>query len=73
MVYSNYLFAVNPGSNSLSMFTISPSDATQLTLISVQPTNGWFSVSVTANSMYACVLTGGNVTGILCFTYLIAI
>ncbi len=68
-VYSNYLFAVNPGSNSLSMFMISQSDATQLTLLSVQPTNGWFPVSVTVNSMYACVLTGGNITGIRCFTY----
>ncbi len=68
-VYSNYLFAVNPGSNSLSMFMISPSDATQLTLLSVQSTNGWFPVSVTVNSMYACVLTGGTITGIRCFTY----
>ena len=69
MVYSNYLFAVNPGSNSLSMFMINSSDATQLTLLSVQPTNGWFPVSVTVNSMYACVLTGGTISGIRCFTY----
>jgi hypothetical protein len=68
-VCSNYLFAVNPGSNSLSMFMISPSDATQLTLLSVQSTNGWFPISVTVNSMYACVLTGGTITGIRCFTY----
>ena len=45
-VYSNYLFAVNPGSNSLSMFMLSSSDATQVTLISVQPTYGVFPVSV---------------------------
>jgi hypothetical protein len=69
MVFSNYLFVVNPGSNSLSMFTINPMNATQLTLISVQPTNGWFPISVTVNSQYACVLTGGNQTGIRCFTY----
>ena len=68
-VYSSCLFAVNPGSNSLSMFMINPSDATQLTLLSVQPTFGWFPVSVAVNSMYACVLTGGNITGIRCFTY----
>jgi len=48
---------------------INPSDATQLTLLSVEPTNGWFPVSVTVNDMYACVLTGGNITGIRCFTY----
>jgi hypothetical protein len=69
MVYSNYLFVVNPGSNSLSMFMIKPSDGTQLTLLSVQSTNGWYPVSVTVNNMYACVLTGGNITGIRCFTY----
>ena len=68
-VYSNYLFLVNAGSNSLSMFMINPSDATELTLISVQSVYGWFPMSVTVNSMYACVLTSGNVTGIRCFTY----
>ena len=68
-VYSSCLFVVNAGSNSLSMFMINPSDATQLTLVSVQPVYGWFPISVAVNSMYACVLTGGNVTGIRCFTY----
>jgi hypothetical protein len=68
-VYSNCLFAVNPGSNSLSMFMINPADATQLTLLSVQPTFGQYPVSVAVNSMYACVLTGGTITGIRCFTY----
>jgi hypothetical protein len=51
------------------MFLINPSDAIQLTLISVQPTYGWFPISVAVNDMYACVLTGGNITGIRCFTY----
>ena len=69
VVYSNYLFVVNPGSNSISMFMISPSDGTQLTLVSVQTTNGWFPISIAVNSMYACVLTGGPITGIRCFTY----
>ncbi|CAF1521943.1 unnamed protein product [Adineta steineri] len=68
-VYSNYLFAVNPGSNSLSMFLINPSDGTQLTLLSVQSTYGLFPISVTVNNMYACVLTGGSITGIRCFNY----
>jgi hypothetical protein len=69
IVYSNYLFVVNPGSNSLSMFMIDSFDATQLKLISVQSTFGLFPISVTVNSMYACVLTGGSITGIRCFTY----
>ena len=69
VVYSSYLFVVNAGSNSLSMFKINPLDATDLTLISVKSTYGFFPVSVTVNSNYACVLTGGNVTGIRCYTY----
>jgi hypothetical protein len=69
MVFSHYLFVVNPGSNSLSMFLINPMDGTQLTLISMQPTNGFFPISVTVNSNYACVLTGGTQTGIRCFAY----
>jgi hypothetical protein len=69
MVYSNFLFVVNAGSNSLSMFMMNSADATQLTLISVQATNGLFPISVTVNANYACVLTGGSQTGIRCFTY----
>jgi hypothetical protein len=69
VVYSNYLFVINPGSNSLSMFLINPYDPTELTLLSVQPVFGSFPVSVTVNFMYACVLTGGHITGIRCFTY----
>ena len=69
VVYSNYLFVVNPGSNSLSMFWINPADATQLKLLSVQATMGLFPISVAVNSMYACVLTTGNITGIRCFNY----
>ena len=69
VVYSNFLFVVNAGSDSLSMFAIDPKDATQLTSISVRQTNGRFPVSVTVNSRYVCVLTGGNPAGIRCFKY----
>ena len=68
-VYANYLFVVNPGSNSLSMFTISTSDATVLTLVAVQSVTGHFPVSVAVNSMYACVLSIGYTGAIDCFTY----
>lgn len=68
-VYSDCLFAVNAGSNTLTMFSINASDATKLTLVSVQPVKGSFPISVTVNSMYACVLTGGASAGIRCFTY----
>ena len=69
VVHSNYLFVINPGSNSLSMFLINPSDATKLTLISVEPVYGSYPISVAVNSKYACTLTGGHLTGIRCFTY----
>ena len=32
-VYGNYLFGVNPGSNSISMFEISPNDPRSVTLV----------------------------------------
>ena len=69
VVHSNYLFVINPGSSSLSMFLINPCDATDLILLSVKQVYGSFPVSVAVNSMYACVLTGGRTTGIRCFTY----
>jgi hypothetical protein len=68
-IYSNYLFAVNPGSNRLSMFTINTSDATTLTRITTQPVNGSFPVSVAVNATYACVLSIGYNGSISCFTY----
>jgi hypothetical protein len=68
-VFSNYLFVVNAGSDSLSMFHINPLNATELTLLSVESTYGSYPISVAVNSAYACVLTGGTITGIRCFTY----
>jgi len=68
-IFGDYLFVVNAGSDSLSLFAINPIDATQLTLISVQPTYGQFPTSVAVNSKYACVLTTGTITGIRCFMY----
>lgn len=69
IVHANYLFVVNPGSNSMSMFLINRSDPTELKFIAVESTLGLFPVSITVNSMYACVLTGGSSAGIRCFTY----
>jgi hypothetical protein len=68
-IYSNYLFVVNPGSDSLSMFTINTSDATTLTPVTPPQTTGHFPVSVAVNSMYACVLSIGYYGAINCFTY----
>ena len=69
VVQSNYLFAVNGGSNSVSMFTIDPSDATKLTLVSVQPTYGTFPESITVNEQHACVLAVSPMAAIRCFSY----
>ncbi|KAF8888698.1 hypothetical protein CPB84DRAFT_1849518 [Gymnopilus junonius] len=65
------LAAVNPGSNSVSLFRINPEDPTQLTLVGrPAPSAGEFPVSVAINSKatHACVLNGGKVNGISCFT-----
>ena len=44
-VFSNYLFTVNPSSNSLPLFTLNPSDASELALEAVQPNFGSFSIT----------------------------
>ena len=69
VVRSNYLFAINAGSNSVSMFTINPSDATKLTLVSVQPTYGAFPVSMTVNEQHVCALAVSPMAAIRCFSY----
>ncbi len=67
---NQYLFAVNPGCNTLSMFRISPLDPTHPKLID-QPcdTMGDFPMSVTYSSVLktACVLNGGAKGGVACF------
>ncbi|PPQ69337.1 hypothetical protein CVT26_002569 [Gymnopilus dilepis] len=65
------LAAVNPGSNSVSLFSINPEDPTELTLIGrPAPSSGEFPVSVAINSKgtSACVLNGGKVNGVSCFS-----
>jgi len=67
---NQYLFSVNPGCNTLSMFRISPLDPTHPELIG-QPCNtmGDFPMSVTYSSVLktACVLNGGAESGVACF------
>ena len=68
-VYSNYLFAINQGSQTVSMFTINPSDATSLTLNATLSTSGQYPVSVTVSPTHACVLTRLYTAEISCFPY----
>lgn len=69
-VYSNCLFFINPGSNSLSMFRINTSDATILTSLPTQSVRGQYPISVAVSSLYACVITADSTAEVIsCFTY----
>ncbi|KAG0650312.1 hypothetical protein D0Z07_3218 [Hyphodiscus hymeniophilus] len=70
-VTGNTLVAVNPGSNTLSMFTISVHDPTHLTIVGKPvSTLGEFplSVAVSASLSMACVANSGFKAGIACFS-----
>ncbi|PTB37282.1 hypothetical protein M441DRAFT_149413 [Trichoderma asperellum CBS 433.97] len=71
IVSKNFLFAVNPGSNTLSMFVIDSSNPQDLTLVR-EPvsTLGDFPISVTYSETLniACVLNGGTRAGVACFS-----
>ena len=65
----NYIFAVNAGSSTLSMFRIDPRDPTNLTpLGSPQPTNGDMpvTVDVSLKNNLACVGNNGARAGVAC-------
>ncbi|TRX91065.1 hypothetical protein FHL15_008047 [Xylaria flabelliformis] len=71
-IVGNNLFAVNPGSNSVSMFAINPFDPTKLTLIGKPvAVPGEFPVTVAASerTKVVCVGTSGAVSGLSCSTY----
>ncbi|EED20230.1 conserved hypothetical protein [Talaromyces stipitatus ATCC 10500] len=71
-VVDNYLFAVNPGSNTLSMMKIASTDATDLKLIGKPvAVSGQFPVTVAASSKnrLVCVGTTGAQAAISCASY----
>ncbi|KAI1750407.1 hypothetical protein F4782DRAFT_509625 [Xylaria castorea] len=71
-IAGNNLFAVNPGSNTVSMFAINPFDPTKLTLIGKPvAVPGEFPVTVAASerSKVVCVATSGAVAGLSCSTF----
>ncbi|OCK81105.1 hypothetical protein K432DRAFT_425207 [Lepidopterella palustris CBS 459.81] len=71
-VVRNFVFAVNPGSNTLSMFSIAPWDSTKLTPIgSPVSTLGEFPMSVAAHHEHntVCVANSGAKAGIACTKY----
>jgi hypothetical protein len=69
-VGNNFLFAVNAGSNSLSMFKINELEPTELRLVGMPvDTQGDFPVAVAFSSKMnlACVVNGGAADGVACF------
>ncbi|MCJ1474536.1 hypothetical protein MMC13_003194 [Lambiella insularis] len=71
VVSGDYLFTVSPGSNTISMFSIDNKDPWQPSLVG-QPANtlGQFPMSVAYSSKIktACVLNGGPINGVTCFS-----
>lgn len=70
-IVDDLLFTVDPGSNTVVMFQISHKDPSQLTMIGKpQSTGGEFPISVTYSSALniACVLNGGAVDGVACYS-----
>ncbi|KAM7192208.1 hypothetical protein V8F33_008482 [Rhypophila sp. PSN 637] len=68
-VVGNFVFAVNAGSNTLSMLSISPSDPTRLSLIGTPvAVTGEFPNTVTASlkNRLVCVGTSGKLAGVSC-------
>ncbi|KZW01918.1 hypothetical protein EXIGLDRAFT_666077 [Exidia glandulosa HHB12029] len=65
------VFAVNPGSNTIAMFTMDAADPTKLTMVG-QPVSsqGEFpqSIAIHPTSGNICVLNGGKVNNVACFT-----
>jgi len=70
-VVGNHLFLVNPGSNSVSMFFINPADPLDLKMIGKPVSSGGefpVSVDISPKTGDVCVLNGGKVNGLKCFT-----
>ncbi|KAH7872876.1 uncharacterized protein C8R40DRAFT_1051741 [Lentinula edodes] len=68
---TNMLVAVNPGSGTVSLFSINPSDPSNLTLIGDPAgSGGQWPTSVTFNKAgdIVCALNGGEVNGVSCFS-----
>jgi len=68
---ANMLVTVNPGSNTLAMFKINPSNPAKLKMVGHPVSSeGEFPMSVAINekATMVCVLNGGSVNGVNCYT-----
>ncbi|KAI1370560.1 hypothetical protein F4677DRAFT_350502 [Hypoxylon crocopeplum] len=71
-IAGNYVFAVNAGSNSLSMLSISKNDPTKLTPVgkpAAVPAEFPNTVAASAKNNLACVAATGKVAGITCASF----
>ncbi|KUJ20110.1 uncharacterized protein LY89DRAFT_682894 [Mollisia scopiformis] len=70
VVSGDYLFTVNAGSNTVSMFTIDPTNPWQPKLLSTASSQGEFPVSITYSAALktACVVNGGAIAGVSCYS-----
>jgi len=68
-VNGNYLFTVNPLSNSVSIFWINPANATDVVLLNTASSGFDWPLSVTAWGGYAAVVGSGANNGLRVFTY----
>ncbi|MCJ1249203.1 hypothetical protein MMC30_006426 [Trapelia coarctata] len=71
IVSEDYLFTVNPGSNSVSMFSIDNDDPTRLIPVGEPATTlGDFPMAVAYSSALktVCALNGGKTSGVTCFS-----
>jgi len=68
-VNGNYIFAVNPESNSISMLTINPADPTNVTLVNTISSEGDYPNTITANANSVCVANTGQNSTIVCYSY----
>jgi len=70
VVYGTHLWVVNPGSHTLSMFSINPQNALDLKMVGKPVNTGGeypVSVDVDTNTNTACVINGGRINGVMCF------
>ncbi|KAI1333851.1 hypothetical protein F5Y15DRAFT_410049 [Xylariaceae sp. FL0016] len=69
VVSGNHLLTVNPGSNSISLFSIPPHDASHPVLIANVPSGGEFpnTMAYSSELNLACVANSGAVNTVQCF------
>ncbi|KAJ3316684.1 hypothetical protein HDV06_002989 [Boothiomyces sp. JEL0866] len=70
VVGDNFLFNVNPGSNSVSMFSIDQADPTNIKLLQTAESCGDFPVALTFSSklQMLCVVNGGANNSVMCYS-----